>query len=226
MFHDFLSLIFPRLCNSCDASLLSNEKVICTKCLHALPVTNYHLENEEEVKKVFYGRVKIEHATALLLFEKRGMVQKLIHNLKYRGQEDIGAFLGTWMGTELSKTEAYREISSVVPVPLHKSRLKKRGYNQVEQFGRKIAQLLNVPYVDNVLVKKHSSGTQTIKKRFARWGSIDATFQIEHGTLLQGHHVLLVDDLVTTGATLEACATKLLTIPGTKVSIATMAVTH
>lgn len=226
MFHDFLSLIFPRLCNSCEKILLSNENVICTRCLHELPVTNYHLENEEEIKKVFYGRVNIEHATALLLFEKKGMVQKLIHNLKYRGQEDIGAYLGTWMGTELLKTKAYREISSVVPVPLHKSRLRQRGYNQVEQFGRKIAYLLNVPYVDNVLVKKQGSGTQTIKRRFARWGTIDATFQVEGGDRLEGHHILLVDDLVTTGATLEACATKLLSIPGTKVSIATMAVTH
>lgn len=226
MFHDFLDFLFPKLCNCCERALLSNEKVICTRCLHELPVTNYHLENENEVKKVFYGRVEIEHATALLLFEKKGIVQKLIHNLKYRGQEDIGAYLGTWLGSELRELPHYRDIDCVIPVPLHSSRLRERGYNQVEQFGRKIGQQLEAPYIDTVLVKRKSSRTQTLKKRFARWGSIDATFQLEEARRLEGQHILLVDDLVTTGATLEACASKILGIPNTKVSIATIAVTH
>lgn len=226
MFHDFLDFLFPKLCNCCEETLLSNEKVICTRCLHELPVTNYHLENDNEVEKVFYGRVKIEHATALLLFEKKGLVQKLIHNLKYRGQEEIGAFLGTWLGQELRELSAYQDIDCVIPVPLHSSRLRERGYNQVEQFGRKIAESLEAAYIAAVLVKKKGSRTQTVKRRFARWGTIDATFQLEEGENLEGRHILLVDDLVTTGATLEACASKILSIPGTRVSIATIAVTH
>ncbi len=226
MFHDFLDLIYPRICNSCDASLLKNERVICTRCLHELPVTNYHLEPENAVKKIFYGRIQVENATALLLFEKKGMVQELIHNLKYRGKEEIGSFLGSWLGEELKEIEAYREINAVVPVPLHKTRLKKRGYNQVEKFGQEIARALEVPYVDDVLVKKSASQTQTLKKRFARWGSMEETFLLENSGSLKNHHVLLVDDLVTTGATLEACAGKLAGIPGIKISIATMAFTH
>lgn len=226
MFHDFIDFLYPKLCHTCEAVLLSNERVLCTKCIHELPVTNYHLENENPVKKVFYGRVNIENATSLLLFEKKGMVQQLIHNLKYRGHEEIGEFLGAWTGNELSKVPRYTEISAVVPVPLHKSRLRQRGYNQVSRFGKAIACALEVPYIDDVLVKKAASKSQTIKKRFARWGSIDTTFLIEQPRELENRHILLVDDLVTTGATLEACALKILNIPGTKVSIATIAFTH
>ena len=226
MFHDLLNLLYPKLCYACEAVLLRHEKVICTRCIHELPVTNYHLENENDVKKVFYGRVRIENAAALLLFEKKGMVQRLIHNLKYRGHEEIGEFFGKWMGRDLRQSGNYSGISAVVPVPLHKSRLKERGYNQVEKFGKAIALELRVPYIDDVLVKKTASKTQTLKKRFARWGSIDASFMIEKEEKLEQAHILLIDDLVTTGATLEACASKLLTIPDTKISIATIAVTH
>lgn len=224
MFHDFLNLLYPRICNSCHALLLKNERIICTLCLHQLPFTNNHKENE--TKKVFDGRINIENATSLLVFEKKGMVQQLIHNLKYKGHQEIGGFFGVWLGNELKTLNSYREITAVVPVPLHKYKLKKRGYNQVEKFGREIATAMDIPYIDKVLVKRSSSQTQTIKKRFARWGSMEETFLIEEAEVLENAHILLVDDLVTTGATLEACTTKLLKIKGTKVSIATIAITH
>lgn len=226
MFHDLINLLYPQICNSCDAVLLTNESIVCTKCLHDLPVMNCHLDNASAVHKVFYGRVSIENATSLLLFEKKGLVQKLIHNLKYKGREEIGEYLGTWLGNELKNLPEYGNITAVVPVPLHKSKFKKRGYNQVEKFGREVAKALEVPYIDTVLVKKSASKTQTFKKRFARWGSIEETFLIEGPEVLGKAHVLLVDDLVTTGATLEACAGKLLSIPGMKISIATMAITR
>ncbi len=130
------------------------------------------------------------------------------------------------MGSELKELEKYKEITAVIPVPMHKSRLRKRDYNQVEKFGKAIATALEVPYIDNVLVKKSASTTETIKKRFARWGDMDATYLLENPSVIEQAHVLLVDDLVTTGATLEACAAKLLKIPGVKVSIATMTITH
>ncbi|HET7360412.1 MAG TPA: phosphoribosyltransferase family protein [Salinimicrobium sp.] len=154
------------------------------------------------------------------------MVQKLIHNLKYRGKEEIGEYLGIWLGNELKALKSYKEITAVVPVPLHRTKLKKRGYNQVEKFGKELARAMEIPYIDSVLVKKSASNTQTFKKRFARWGSIDETFMIENPKKLENAHILLIDDLVTTGATLEACAGKLLAIPGIKLSIATMAITH
>ncbi len=226
MFHDFLDLLYPRMCYGCEMALTSNEKILCTTCLHGLPLADHHLQTDNPVEKIFYGRIPVENATSLLLFEKKGVTQKLIHNLKYRGHQEIGNFLGTWLGAELKELPAWKEITMVIPVPLHKQKLKKRGFNQVAQFGMEIAKALKIPYRDDVLLKISASQTQTLKKRFARWGTFKETFILENKNALKDAHVLLVDDLVTTGATLEACAHKILTVPGIKISVATMAVTH
>lgn len=226
MFHDFLNLLYPKLCFGCDSSLNTNEDILCTSCLHELPIADHHLEKNNPVEKIFYGRIPVENATSLLLFEKKGMVQKLIHNLKYRGYKEISPFLGIWLGSELKEVPRWQEITVVIPVPLHQKKLKIRGFNQVAGFGQEIAKALEVPYRDDLLLKITASNTQTIKKRLARWGTIDETFFINDPSSLENAHVLLVDDLVTTGATLEACAQKLLEIPKIKISIATMAFTH
>ncbi|MCC8359314.1 ComF family protein [Salinimicrobium sediminilitoris] len=226
MFHDFLNLLYPKLCYSCESTLKTNEYILCTSCLHELPIADHHLEKDNPVEKIFYGRIPVENATSLLLFEKKGMVQKLIHNLKYRGHKEIGPFLGTWLGSELKEIPAWQKITIVIPVPLHRKKLRIRGFNQVAGFGEEIAKALEVPYREDLLLKITATKTQTIKKRLARWGTIDETFVINDPGALENAHVLLVDDLVTTGATLEACAHKLLQIPNLKISIATMAVTH
>ena len=226
MFHDLVSLFYPRTCNCCSTELARNEKIVCTTCLHELPVTNYHLSNENPAKKVFYGRAEIENAASLFYFRKKGMVQSLIHNLKYRGHEEISAFLGEWLGTELSEMENFRNIDVVVPVPLHKKKLKSRGFNQVEGFARKLAEKLDAEYVDDVLVKKYPGSTQALRNRLSRWGSMEETFLLENPGKIQNKNVLLVDDIVTTGATLEACIEKLKQTEGVKVSIATMAITN
>jgi len=225
MFHDFINLLYPRICHICEAELLKNEELLCTSCLHDLPITSYHLDNENPVKKVFYGRVKINKATALLHFRKKAGVQHLIHDLKYRGHREIGTYLGKWLGTELENTD-WSNIEVIIPVPLHKSRLRQRGYNQVEDFGREIAKFLNAEYMDDVLLKISTTQTQTLKNRLSRWGKIEETLQIKNSEKIKGKHILLVDDLVTTGATLEACAHKLLETPDIKISIATMAITN
>jgi ComF family protein len=190
-----------------------------------LPVANYSFNNENPVKKVFYGRVSVENATSLLIFKKKGSVQKLIHQLKYKGQQEIGSFLGAWLGAELAKIPAYCEIDAVIPVPLHKLKLRSRGFNQVEGFGKELAEALKIPYLDQVLLKKSFSTTQTMKERLARWGNIEETFILARPQDIKNKHVLLVDDLITTGATLEACANTLKEAGGVKISIATMAVT-
>ncbi|MBE7640834.1 MULTISPECIES: ComF family protein [Salegentibacter] len=225
MFHDLTNLFYPKICNCCDTQLLKAEKVICTACLHQLPTTNYHLDNENTTKKVFDARLSLENATSLLYFRKKGLVQKLIHNLKYRKQEDVGYFLGNWLGDQLASHPGFSNVDCVLPVPLHHKKLKKRGFNQVAAFSKVLANKLNAKYIDDVLVKKSGSRTQTLKKRLGRWGVIDATFMIENQKKLENKHLLLVDDLVTTGATLEACGNKLLQIKNTKLSIATMAIT-
>ncbi|MFV8225532.1 ComF family protein [Christiangramia aquimixticola] len=226
MFHDFVNLLYPSVCHICEAELLKNEKVICTSCLHDLPVTNFHLDNENPVRKVFYGRVKIEKATSLLHFRKKSGVQHLIHDLKYRGHQEIGHYLGQWLGEELKSVEAYNNIEVVIPVPLHKKRLKERGYNQVEGFGKELAKALNAEYLNEVLIKTNATQTQTLKSRISRWGKIEETLEIQDQEKIRDKNILLVDDLITTGATLEACAHKLLEVPGTRISIATMAFTH
>ena len=206
--------------------MLKNESILCTSCLHDLPVTNYHLDNENPVKKVFYGRVKIEKATSLLHFRKKAGVQHLIHDLKYRGHREIGTYLGKWLGEELSMLPDYTDIDIVVPVPLHKSRLKERGYNQVEDFGKEIAIRINAVYRDDILLKVTSTQTQSLKDRLSRWGKLEDTLIIQNTENVHNKHILIVDDLVTTGSTLEACAHKLFEIPGVKLSIATMAITN
>ncbi|MUP44806.1 ComF family protein [Gramella sp. BOM4] len=225
MFHDFINLLYPPACHICEAELLKSDHILCTNCLHDLPVTKYHLDNENPVKKVFYGRVKIENATSLLHFRKKAGVQQLIHDLKYRGHREIGTYLGKWLGEELNETEAYQEIDAVVPVPLHRKKLRQRGYNQVEDFGKEIARALDIEYVDDVLLKETATQTQTLKSRISRWGELEETLSIARPEKIENKHILIVDDLVTTGATLEACSHKLLEVPGIKLSIATMAIT-
>ena len=224
MIKNLLNLFFPEVCNACSNILLDNELHICTTCRHNLPVTDFHFNNPEFVKKLFYGNLNLENATALLRFQKKGITQQLMHNLKYRGQEHIGTVLGKWLGNELNSIESYNDIDVVVPVPLHKSKLRKRGYNQVTKFGQEIASAFKVDYNDTTLIKTRSLKTQVFKKRLARWSAIDEVFDISDSQSLQNKHILLVDDIITTGATMEACANQLNKIPNIKLSIAAMAI--
>ncbi|CAN5241360.1 ComF family protein [soil metagenome] len=224
MFHDLLNLFYPRICHICESILVQNEHVICTNCIHELPVTNFSAHNENPVEKVFYGRVEIEQATSLLFFHKKSKVQKLIHQLKYRGYKEISTFLGTWMGDEIIEHGLMREVDAIIPVPLHRKKLKSRGFNQVENFGKEIANKLEVPYLDTVLLKKSSTTTQTLKARLSRWGNIEEAFVIANPHLIKDLHILLVDDIITTGATLEACSAALKEAGCLKISIASMAI--
>lgn len=224
MFNAILNLFFPKVCYACSHLLTDNESHICTNCRHNLPVTNYHFENDDTVEKVFYGRVKIEQATVLLKYEKKGIVQQLLHNLKYRGHETISEILGEWLGSDLKTVETYNNIDVVIPVPLHKNKLRKRGYNQVTKFGVEIAKALNADYNDTVLIKTTATKTQVFKKRIARWNNTNEIFTITNTNLIEGKHILLVDDIITTGATIEACVNMLNKAKNIKISVATMAI--
>ncbi|WP_034918264.1 ComF family protein [Gillisia sp. CAL575] len=225
MFQDLINLFYPNICQICDTELHKNQNVLCTSCINELPITNFHLDNENPVRKVFYGRVPIENATSLLVFKKKGSVQKLIHRLKYRGHREIGSYIGAWIGAELAKINSYKDIDIVIPVPLHKKKLEARGFNQVEGFGQEIAKALNILYIDDVLLKTSFSTTQTLKTRLARWGNTEESFVLFNSEKIKNKHILLVDDLITTGATLEACADVLLEAENVKISIVTMAFT-
>lgn len=220
-----LNLFFPKICQACRYPLSDGEITVCTRCRHQLPLTNFHFTDDPAVKNAVYGRVDLMNATALLHFSKRGLVQELIHNLKYRGQEEVGEFLGKWLGAELAELDSYKNIDCVVPVPLHKSRLRTRGYNQVAKLGQEIATALNANYDDRLLIKSFATKTQVFKDRIGRSNPSEAQFSITDGHKYQHKHLLLVDDLITTGATVESCARVLQEIPGVQLSLATMAIT-
>lgn len=218
-----LNLLFPKVCMGCKQELLKQEEVLCMECIHSLPIASFHNSGSSILKDKFYGRLYLKNATALIYFNKRGLTQELLHNLKYRGKKQISYFFGKWLGTELSEIDSYKEIDLVIPVPLHKQKLKKRGYNQVEGFGKEIAIALNIPYRDDVLIKISKSGSQVFKTRILRFET-EEIFSIQHLDEIENKHILLVDDIITTGATLEKCALQLLKGNNVSVSIATIAI--
>lgn len=224
MLNSLVNLFFPKVCYACHKVLGDFEDTICTDCRHNLPITNFHFNNTKDIENVLYGRAKIDMGTALFRYEKKGHVQQLIHNLKYNAHENIGVVLGNWLGGELKTIEAYKKIDIVIPVPLHKKKLKKRGYNQVAKFGQQIAKALEVAYIDDVLIKTTHTTSQTSKKRFARWNYNSEVFTIINTQAIKNKHILLVDDIITTGATLEACIAALNESQNIKISIATIAI--
>ena len=224
MLKSIVNLFFPKVCNACHNLLNDNADTICLDCRHDLPITNFHFDNNDSVAKVLYGRAKIENGTALFRFEKKGNVQRLIHNLKYKDHEHIGFVLGNWLGGELKTLESYKNIDAVIPVPLHKNKLKKRGFNQVALFGQQIAEALNAEYFDNVLVKITNTKSQTTKGRFTRWTNSEELFSLKNKETISNKHILIVDDIITTGATLEACVGVLKQAENVKISVATMAI--
>ncbi len=221
---NLLNLFFPKVCLACDMHLNDNEIHICTFCRNELPVTDFHTEKNNAVAKRLYGRVNFQLTTSMFWFNKKGIVQQLLHNLKYKGHQEVGVFLGKWLGTELSQIEDYKTIDVVVPVPLHKSKLRKRGYNQVDKFGREIAKALSIDYNSETLIKTKATTTQVFKNRLKRILTHDADFSLSETSSLKGKHILLVDDIITTGATIEACVNQLLRIEGVTISVATMAI--
>lgn len=220
---DFVSLLFPDLCAACGESLVANEKLICTQCRLNLPYTNFHQQPDNIVAQQFWGKIKLQAAYALFYFGKGGKVQNLVHALKYKGQWEVGELLGQMAGAQLVKNEIFKSVDVVIPVPLHKKRLKQRGYNQAECFARGIALQLNAEMVTNSLLRPTATETQTHKSRFERFDNMRDVFVIKYPEKLENKHVLLVDDVVTTGSTLEACGIKLLEIEGVKLSVATIA---
>ena len=223
MFKSLLHLFFPPTCSGCKTILIANENVICTSCRHEMPLTQHHLNPENDAYKKFYGRIPVEHVSALVYFHKKGIVQELIHSLKYRGQEAIGTVLGEWYAEELKNIPVLSTVDTIIPVPLHLKKLRERGYNQVTEFGNALAKSLQIPVNTSILFRQVYSKTQSQKNRLGRTEGIDSIFDVSFDEKDHNKHFLLIDDVITTGATLEVCAKALLKIPGTKISIVCMA---
>lgn len=221
-----LNLFFPKICFACKEFLMDNELYVCTICRHALPVTNFHFNEHNILESKFYGRFQYKAVTGLLYFHKKSGVQELIHGLKYKGYEDVGLFLGQWLGAELSTIPLYQTVDAVVPVPLHIRRERKRGFNQVDKFAQEIAKSLDAEFDRTSLKKVKATQTQVFKDKVKRSISDEAIFTVVDYESLKNKHVLLVDDVITTGATIEICANALLKIEGLTLSVAAMAITH
>ena len=226
MFKSIINLFFPPVCAGCHSLLLSNENVICTICRHNIPLTNHHLNPENEAFKRFYGRIPVEYTSAMLYFHKKGIVQELIHNLKYKGHEEIGTVLGEWYAADLKNLTTLKTVDEIIPVPLHKRKLKERGYNQLTHFGLSLSKGLNIEFNPNLLVRNIYSKTQSKKNLLNRSEGIDTVFDVAFTEKDHNKHFLLIDDVMTTGSTLEACSHALLKIPGAKISIVCMAMAH
>lgn len=219
-----LNVLLPKFCASCHNVLLSMEELLCSYCLSELPLTHFHTYDDKTVLNKFYGLLPVYQASAKLYFIKKGISQKLLHKLKYEGQQNIGTYFGNWFGSELSHLPSYSDVDVVVPVPLHKKRLRSRGYNQVKNFAMQIAEQLNASYCEDSLIKISHASSQVGLGRWSRFGSKEV-FRLGDPTTVQNKHVLLVDDLITTGATLISCGKELLKAPVKKLSIVTLAMT-
>lgn len=220
---DLISLFYPRLCAGCSTPLVRGEEVLCLNCLADLPRTNYHLYQENPVFQIFIGRVNITLATSFCRFDKGGRLQHLLHQLKYKGNSEVGIKMGALFGNDLISNILYHDIDAIIPVPLHPKKEKKRGFNQSVEICKGLSEAMKRPVLSGNLVREIHTSSQTRKGRFERWENVSGIFSVKNTDLLTGKHLLLVDDVVTTGATLEACCEPLLKIPDVKVSIATLA---
>jgi len=222
LFEDFFNLLYPERCVSCENNLRSGEKILCTLCLSDLPRTNYHLDNDNEVARMFWGRIKIERATAYYFFQKGGQVQAILHKFKYNSQTKIGYYLGRMAGNALINSY-FNDIDLIIPVPLHEAQYKKRGFNQSEIIAKGLAKGMGKPLDKKTLYRIMANPTQTRKHRYERWVNVKGIFALCNSEMIENKHILLVDDVVTTGATLEACATTLLKVKNVKVSVFALA---
>lgn len=225
LINNILSLFYPRLCAACGDALQQNEQCICLNCMLHLPETQFHKEHFNPLRHIFDGRVPVEEVTALMSYKKANRTQKILHNLKYRGQKEIGAILGEYLGKQLITEERYRGVQYILPIPLHPKKQRKRGYNQSEWIAMGLSKGMGIPYLTDVLVRSQFTETQTRKGRFERWVNVKDVFAVQHPEKVEHTHVLVCDDVLTTGATTEAAIRKLLEVDGVRVSVATLAAT-
>ena len=222
--NDLLHLFFPVVCPACSTAGLPAGVKICLRCQANLPFTNFHLLKENPFTERFWGRLPIAHGAAMLTFSNWGRVQKLLHALKYKGRKDIGIYLGRVYGQMLAQAPAYRETTLILPVPLHPRRLRTRGYNQSACFAQGLSETLGIPWSEKYLSRSAHTATQTRKSRIERFSNVEAAFRLQHGEALAGKQVLLVDDVLTTGATMEACGHLLMQVPDLRLNLATIAI--
>ena len=218
-----IGLFYPSVCAACGKSLFRWETTVCTHCRNLLPKTGYELNEDNPLARKFYGQVRLKAVTACFFFSKEGKVQRLIHELKYKGNKAAGVFLGQELGRSIQAAPLFMGVDYLIPVPLHPKREKKRGYNQSLVIAQGISEETGIPLGNDFLIRSKNTATQTHKTKEERWENVRDIFELRHSERLEGKYVLLVDDVLTTGATLGACALKLSAIPGITIGCATAA---
>jgi len=223
-FTELVNLFYPNLCLICGETLMKNESQICLSCLRQIPRTNFHLVADNPVEKKFWGKVPVFRGTSFFYFQKGSAFQKLIHELKYKGNREIGRILGKYAAVELLGTIGFPEVDLIIPIPLHPGKFALRGYNQSEWIGKGIAEIFEKPLDTTTLIRSKANTTQTKKAVFERYENTEGIFKITNTEVIENKHVLIVDDVLTTGSTLEAAINVLVSIPNVKVSVFTLAV--
>lgn len=221
---DFIALVYPELCIGCRNALKQSESMLCLRCEIDLPKTHYANHPNNSLEKLFWYKTQIEQAAAGYFFSKKSRIQHMIHEFKYRGNQDAAIFLGEKLGTILLESNRFTQLDCIIPVPLHPKKMQLRGYNQAELIADGISNILEIPVVTQVLIRQTHNDTQTNKALFTRWTNVKTIFTIENHQIIENMHVLLVDDVITSGSTIEACANQILKISLTKVSIASLAI--
>lgn len=224
LWDDFLSLLFPRLCCGCGTHLMRNENLLCTECYVSIPRTDYHLSEENPVAKLFWGRCNISRTAAFSYYTKGSRIRKIIHTLKYKGIKEIGTEMGRIYGASLKSSQFLEGIDIIIPVPLHYSRERKRGFNQCDLICEGLSEISGIGVRKDILKRVSMSDTQTKRSRYERWLNVDGIFEVTDPESIEGKHLLVVDDVITTGSTIEACASELLKIKDVRVSVIALAV--
>ncbi|CCH56607.1 phosphoribosyltransferase [Fibrisoma limi BUZ 3] len=224
---DFADLLFPTLCLSCNQPLGDNERILCTDCRINLPETGQHQESNSQVLNKFAGKVPIQFAASYLYYTKGGTVQKLIHHIKYKGKKEAAKEIANWYGYQLKDKSNWLNVADlIVGVPLHKNRQRQRGYNQADWIAEGLSESLEIPFRTDVLIRTKFLSSQTRKNRIERWENVSSVFAVQNTDVVKDKHVVVVDDVLTTGATVEACAAELLKAGCKSVGILTIAATH
>ena len=223
IFNSTLHLFYPHVCTGCGSDLLQEDNLLCLKCIHDLPHTDFADLTNNPVEKYFWGRIPLTAAYSQFYFSKEFLMQHLIHQLKYKGDTKIGFYLGEIMGTTLLQSNRFAAIDALIPLPLFADKEHKRGYNQATVICNGISSVMNIPVLSSAVIRQYATETQTRKHRTERWENVKSSFKVAKSVELSGKHLLLVDDVVTTGATLEACGNVILSATDAKLSIATLA---
>jgi ComF family protein len=218
-----IHLLFPHVCTGCGSDILSKENSLCMRCIDAMPETNFEIHPNNPVEKTFWGRLPLTAATAQFYFTKESLMQHLMHQFKYKSNSDLGLQLGRIMGYQINKSNRFT-VDALIPLPLFPAKEKRRGYNQATVLCRGMAEMMKVPVIDNAIIRPQHTETQTKKGRIERWKNMEGKFILKDAAAIRNKHLLLVDDVVTTGATLEACGHELLQVENVKLSVATLCV--